>query len=123
MKKITLRAITIAALALVPVTACGGDDDADVGDQDAADGPTETGAPTSDAPSSGDEPDAPASGDEPAMTSGALLVLMTALERATNPRALASAAKHVAFTRCGELNFCEMVDAQVPVLESKLLRL
>lgn len=61
-------------------------------------------------------------GDEPATKSAALLVLMAALEHATNPRALANTAKHVAFTRCGELNFCDMVDAHIPVLESKLLR-
>ena len=61
-------------------------------------------------------------GDEPATKSAALLVLMAALEHATHPRALANTAKHFAFTRCGELNFCDMVNAHVPVLESKLLR-
>jgi hypothetical protein len=61
-------------------------------------------------------------GDEPAIKSGALLVLMAAFENAIHPRALANTAKHVAFTRCGELNFCGMVDAQIAVLESELLR-
>ena len=61
-------------------------------------------------------------GDEPATKSAALLVLMATLENATHPKALANTAKHLAFTRCGELNFCDMVDAQIPVLESELLR-
>jgi hypothetical protein len=61
-------------------------------------------------------------GDEPATKSAALLVLMAAVENATHPRALANTAKHVAFTRCGELNFRGMVDAQIAVLESELLR-
>lgn len=61
-------------------------------------------------------------GDEPATKSAALLVLLAALERATHPRALANTAKHVAFTRCGELNFCGIVDAQIAVLENELLR-
>jgi hypothetical protein len=61
-------------------------------------------------------------GDEPATKSAALLVLMAAIEHAPHPRALANTAKHLAFTRCGELNFCDIVDAQIPVLESELLR-
>jgi hypothetical protein len=60
--------------------------------------------------------------DEPATKAAALLVLMAAIENATDPRALANTAKHVAFTRCGELNFCGMVDAQIAVLEGELLR-
>jgi hypothetical protein len=60
-------------------------------------------------------------GDEPAAKSAALLVLMSALEHATNPRALANMAKHLAFTRCGELNFSGMVDAQIALVESELL--
>jgi hypothetical protein len=60
-------------------------------------------------------------GDEPATKSAALLVLMAALEHANHPRALANTAKHLAFTRCGELNFCDMVDTQIPLLESQLL--
>jgi hypothetical protein len=61
-------------------------------------------------------------GDEPGTKSAALLVLMAVLEHATHPRALANTAKHLAFTRCAELNVCEMVDAQIPVLETELLR-
>jgi hypothetical protein len=60
-------------------------------------------------------------GDEPATKSAALLVLMTALEDATDPRALANTAKHLAFTRCGEWNYSGMVDAQIAVVESELL--
>jgi hypothetical protein len=60
-------------------------------------------------------------GDEPAMKSAALLVLMSILENATHPKALANTAKHLAFTRCGELNFCGMVDAQIAVCEGELL--
>jgi hypothetical protein len=61
-------------------------------------------------------------GDEPATKSAALLVLMATLEHASHPKALANTAKHVAFTRCGELNFCGIVDTQIPMLESELLR-
>ena len=51
----------------------------------------------------------------------ALLVLMATLENSTDPKALANLAKHLAFTRCGELNLNGMVDAQIAVLESELL--
>jgi hypothetical protein len=61
-------------------------------------------------------------GDEPATKSAALLVLMAALEHATNARTLANTAKHIAFTHCGERNYCNMVDTHVPVVESELLR-
>ena len=61
-------------------------------------------------------------GDESAIKSAALVVLMSALEDAINPRALANTAKHVAFTRCGELNFCGVIEAQIPVFESEILR-
>jgi hypothetical protein len=57
-------------------------------------------------------------GDEP---SAALLVLLSTLENSTHPKALANTAKHLAFTRCGELNLYGMVDAQIAVLEDKLL--
>jgi hypothetical protein len=60
-------------------------------------------------------------GDEPGTKSAALLVLMATLENATHRKALANAAKHLAFTRCGELNLCGMVDAQIAVLEAELL--
>ena len=51
----------------------------------------------------------------------ALLVLMATLENASEPQALAHAAKHFAFTRCGELNLYGMVDAQTVLFESELL--
>ena len=60
-------------------------------------------------------------GDEPETKSAALLVLMATIENATHPKTLANSAKHLAFTRCGELNFCDMVDAQIPLVESQLL--
>jgi hypothetical protein len=52
---------------------------------------------------------------------GALFVLMGTLQNSTEPEALANAAKHFAFTRCGELNLYGMVDAQVAVFEGELL--
>ena len=52
----------------------------------------------------------------------ALLVLMATLERATYPKALANAAKHLVFTCCAESNLNGMVDAQVSALESEVLR-
>jgi hypothetical protein len=55
-------------------------------------------------------------GDEAA----ALLVLMATLENARHPKALANMAKHVAFTRCGELNAYGIVDAQIAALEGEL---
>ena len=60
-------------------------------------------------------------GDEPETKSAALLVLMATLENAAHPKALANTAKQFAFSRCGELNLCGMVDAQVAVLEGELL--
>ena len=60
-------------------------------------------------------------GDEVAIKSAALLVLMATLENAAHPKALARTAKHLAFTRCGELNLHDMVDAQVAVFEDELL--
>ena len=57
-------------------------------------------------------------GDEPA---AALLVLMSLLEGAPHPKALANAVKHVAFTHSGRLNLYGMVDAQIALLESELL--
>ena len=60
-------------------------------------------------------------GDEAGTKSAALLVLMSTLENASHPKALANLAKHFAFTRCGELNFCDMVDAQIRLVESQLL--
>ena len=57
-------------------------------------------------------------GDEP---SAALLVLLSTLESSTHPKALANTAKHLAFTRCAELNLHGLVDAQIAALERKLL--
>jgi hypothetical protein len=51
-------------------------------------------------------------GDEP---SAALLVLLSTLENSTHPKALANTAKHLAFTRCGELNLYGMVDADCSI--------
>ena len=58
-------------------------------------------------------------GDE---TSAALFVLMGRLQNSAHPEVLANTAKHLAFTRCGELNFAGLVDAHVAVLENELLR-
>ena len=60
------------------------------------------------------------SGDEPETKSAALLVLMGTLENCAHPKALANAAKHVAFSRCGQLNADRMVDAQISIFENKL---
>jgi len=60
------------------------------------------------------------SGDEPATKAAALFVLMATLENAAHPKALANTAKHFAFSCCGELNLCGIVDAQVAVLEREL---
>jgi hypothetical protein len=56
-------------------------------------------------------------GDEP---SAALLVLLSTLENSAHPKALANTAKHLALTRCGELNVYDFVDAQITALEDKL---
>ena len=53
-------------------------------------------------------------------SAAALLVLMGMLENSTNPKALANAAKHFAFTRCGQSNLYGMVDAQIAVIENDL---
>ena len=60
-------------------------------------------------------------GDEPETKSAALLVLMATVENSTHPKALANTAKHLAFTRCGELNLYGMVEAQIAVAEGELL--
>jgi len=60
-------------------------------------------------------------GDEPASRSAALLVLMAIIENSTHPKVLANHIKHIAFTRCGELNAFGIVDAQIEMLESELL--
>ena len=56
-------------------------------------------------------------GDEPEIKSAALLILMSVFESSPHAKALAHTVKHFAFTRCGELNLCGMLEAQVPVLE------
>ena len=56
-------------------------------------------------------------GDEAA---GALFVLMGMLQHSKQPEVLANAAKHLAFTRCGEFNLFGMVDAQIAVVENEL---
>jgi hypothetical protein len=57
-------------------------------------------------------------GDEP---SAALLVLLATLENSTHPKALANSAKHLAFTRCGELNVYGMVESHITALEDRLI--
>jgi hypothetical protein len=57
------------------------------------------------------------SGDEP---TAALFILMETLENSTDPKVFANRAKHVAFSRCGELQVYEMVDAQIAELEGEL---
>src|SRR5215213_2215136 len=60
-------------------------------------------------------------GDEPEIKSAALLVLMTTIENSEHPKVLANTAKHLAFTRCAELNLCGIVDAQVSVIEAEVI--
>ena len=60
-------------------------------------------------------------GDEAETKSAALLVLMATVENSSHPKALANTAKHLAFTRCGELNLYGMVDAQIATAEGDLL--
>ena len=58
------------------------------------------------------------SGDEP---TAALFILMETLENSTDPRVFAGRAKHVAFSRCGELHVYEMIDAQLAEHEGESL--
>ena len=60
-------------------------------------------------------------GDQPETRSAALLVLMSTLENSPQPKVLANHVKHIAFTRCGELNCYGMVDTQIATIESELL--
>jgi hypothetical protein len=60
-------------------------------------------------------------GDEPGTRAAALLVLMATVENSSHPKALANTAKHLAFTRCGELNLYSIVDSQIAVAERELL--
>ena len=56
-----------------------------------------------------------------AESTAALFILMETLKSSTRPKVFASRAKHVAFSRCGELQVYEMVDAQIAALEGELL--
>jgi hypothetical protein len=58
--------------------------------------------------------------DQPETKSAALLVLMATIENSTHPKVLANTAKHLALTRCGELNLFRMVEAQVAIVEREL---
>ena len=58
---------------------------------------------------------------DPGIRAAALLLLMSALENAEDPKSLANSVKHYAFTRCGELNVYGMVDAQIAALQNELL--
>jgi hypothetical protein len=60
-------------------------------------------------------------GDKTESRAAALLVLMSTLENSTLPKLLANHVKHIAFTRCGELNCYGMVDAQIAAIEKELL--
>ncbi len=60
-------------------------------------------------------------GGQPETRWAALLVLMSTLENSTEPKLFANHVKHIAFTRCGELNCFGMVDAQIAAIESELL--
>jgi hypothetical protein len=53
-------------------------------------------------------------------SSAALLVLMATLENSPNPRLLANAAKHVAFTRCSDLNFYRIIGAHIAQIDDEL---
>ena len=61
-------------------------------------------------------------GDEPGTKSAALVVLIAPLEDSNHPKALAKAAKHIAFTRCGELNLNGKFDAQIEFLSATCSR-
>jgi hypothetical protein len=56
-------------------------------------------------------------GDEP---TAALYVLMGTLEDCTRPQELAQRAKHLAFTRCAELNLYGMADTHLAGIEELL---
>ncbi len=51
-----------------------------------------------------------------------LFVLMGKIENSPHPKLLANTAKHVAFTRCGELNLYGIVDALITKVDAELLR-
>lgn len=58
--------------------------------------------------------------DDPCTRAVALLVLTSVLESADDPKSVARATKHYAFTRCGELNVYGMVDVHIEMLEREL---
>ncbi len=58
--------------------------------------------------------------DVPGTKWAALMLLMSALENSTHPKALANTVKHLAFSRCGETNIFGIVDAQIALLEGEL---
>lgn len=60
-------------------------------------------------------------GGQPEERPAALLVLMSMLENSEQPTVLANHVKHIAFTRCGELNCYGIVDTQTAKLETELL--
>ena len=57
-------------------------------------------------------------GDEP---SAALFTLMETVESSGHSNIFTSRAKHVAFSRCGELHVYKKIDAQIAEVESHLL--
>ena len=59
-------------------------------------------------------------GDEPETKAASLLVLLATIEDSKHPKAVANTAKHLTFTRCGELNILGMVEAQVATVEREL---
>jgi len=46
---------------------------------------------------------------------------MSTLENSIQPKVVANHVKHIAFTRCGELNCYGVVDVQIAAIESELL--
>lgn len=46
---------------------------------------------------------------------------MSTIENSRQSKVLANQVKHIAFTRCGELNCYGMVDAQIAAIEGELL--
>jgi hypothetical protein len=46
---------------------------------------------------------------------------MATVENSPQPKVLANQVKHIAFTRCGELNCYGLVDTQIAAIESELL--
>ncbi len=52
-------------------------------------------------------------------SAAALLVLLATIENSPHPRLLANAAKHFAFTRCGDLSLYRMVGAHLAQIEDE----